>query len=126
MAERENRPSAQLAPEYMRNFTRDEPFPGLAYEYDLTRRFLPEITLAEVSAIAKVWLPDANRVVLVNAPEKPGVAVPDSSRFAATMKAVDETSLTAYVARSGSAPLLDKPPAGGKIVTRCDARAARA
>ena len=35
-----------------------EPMPGIVYEYGLHQRFLPEITLAEVNALAKDWSPD--------------------------------------------------------------------
>ena len=47
----------------------DEPIPGIVYEYGLNQRFLPEITLAEVNALAKDWMPDRNRVVAISAPE---------------------------------------------------------
>ena len=42
-----------------------EPIPGIVYEYALVRRFLPEITLAEVNSLAGDWVPDRNRVVAV-------------------------------------------------------------
>ena len=37
--------------------------PASSYEYALHQRFLPEITLAEVNALADDWLADRNRVV---------------------------------------------------------------
>ena len=38
---------------------RRKPIPGIEYEAALHQRFLPEITLAEVNALAKDWVPDA-------------------------------------------------------------------
>ena len=55
----------------------DEPIPGIVYEQAMAQRFLPEITLAEVNALAKTWLPDRNRVVVVNAPERAGLDAAD-------------------------------------------------
>ena len=40
---------------------------------------LPEITLAEINTAAKAFLGQGSRVVMVSAPEKPGVAVPDGT-----------------------------------------------
>ena len=57
-----------------------------------------------------------NRVVLVNAPEKAGVVVPDAARFAGMLKAVGSAALPAYVARADNQPLLDAPPPAGTIV----------
>ena len=51
--EKDKSPSGPLADEFVRNFTQAEPIPGIVYEYGLNQRFLPEITLAEVNAVAK-------------------------------------------------------------------------
>jgi zinc protease len=80
VAEKENQPSAPLADEYTRNFTDKEPIPGIEYEAALHARFLPEITLAEINALAKDWVPDRNRVVMVNAPEKAGLTIPSEGK----------------------------------------------
>jgi zinc protease len=111
VAEKQNQPSAPLADEYTRNFTDHEPIPGIEYEADLHARFLPEITLAEVNALAKEWVPDRNRVVLVNAPEKPGLTVPDEAKLSAVITAAVRKDLTAYVDTVDSQPLLDPLPA---------------
>jgi zinc protease len=52
LVEKEQTPSPQLADEFVRNFMQAEPIPGITYEYGLNERFLPEITLAEVNALA--------------------------------------------------------------------------
>ena len=65
-------PRQSLADEYIRNFMQQEPIPGIAYENGLVQRFLPEITLADVNSLARDWMPDRNRVVVVSAPKKAG------------------------------------------------------
>ena len=61
VVEKDKSPSGPLADEFIRNFIQGEPIPGIVYEYGLNQRFLPEITLAEVNALAKEWMPDRNR-----------------------------------------------------------------
>jgi zinc protease len=114
-AEKDKHESATLAAEYIRNFTQDEDIPGIAFEYALHQRFLPEITLEEVNKVGKGWTGDRSRVVLVSAPQKEAVAVPDETKLAAVMKGVAEKKIEAYVDTAANASLLDSPPKGGTI-----------
>jgi zinc protease len=113
--ERDNRDSAAVAGEYIRNFTQQETLPAPADEYVLHQRFLPEITLNEINTLARTWLPDGNRVVVVNAPQKAGLVAPDETKLAAVIKAAGTKELTAYVDTVGAQPLIETPPAPGAI-----------
>jgi zinc protease len=53
-AERGQEESADLAAEYIRNFTQQEPIPGITYEYGLVRRFVRTVTLEEVNKVARL------------------------------------------------------------------------
>ena len=114
--------SGRLADEYGRNFLQKEPIPGIGYEYALHQRFVPEITLAEVNAVANDWMSDRSRTVAVSAPRKAGVALPDETRLAAAITAGGKTALEAYVDTVSTKPLLAEPPAPGRVV-RTTARA---
>jgi zinc protease len=114
--ERRNQPSAALAAEYIRNFLQREPIPGIELEYELAGRFLPEITLDEVNELARNWVPDGNRVILVNAPEKAGVEVPGEEALAKVIDAAASATVEAYVDTTGTEPLLDPLPEPGRIV----------
>ena len=116
LVEKDTRDSAILAAEYIRNFTTDETIPGIANEYALHQRFLPEITLEEVNALAKDSTGDRNRVVLVNAPEKPGLVAPDEAKLAAVIKAATAAEVTAYVDTVGTRPILDSIPEPRAVV----------
>lgn len=115
VAEKDRQESASLADEYTRNFTQREPIPGIEYENALYQRFVPAITLEEVNGLAREWAPDGNRVVLVSAPQKDGLAVPDAKALAAVIAAAAATPLQPYVDTVGSRSLLDSPPKGGSI-----------
>ena len=108
--------SQSLADEYIRNFMQQEPIPGIAYEAALVRRFLPEITLADINSLAREWVPDRSRVVAVSAPKKAGVAVPDAAALAAVIKGAGGGELTAYVDTVSARPLIDAIPKPGTVV----------
>ncbi len=112
--------SESLADEFIRNFMQREPIPGIAYEYALVRRFLPEITLADVNGIAGDWVPDRNRVIAVNAPKKAGVAVPDEAALASVIKKAAGGALTAYVDAVSAVPLLEPLPKPGSVAKSLD------
>ncbi|HEY6659729.1 MAG TPA: pitrilysin family protein, partial [Pyrinomonadaceae bacterium] len=123
--EKENTMSAMRAAEYIRNFLIDENLPSLDDEYAFHQRFLPEITLAEINKLAREWFPvsSQNRLVVVTAPQKAGLAIPDEAKLAAIIKA-PSAELKAYADTVGSAVLLESMPTPGKIVnTKTDDKA---
>jgi zinc protease len=107
--------SESLADEFVRSFTQGEPIPGIAYEYALARRFLPEITLADVNGLARDWVPERNRVVSVTAPRKDGVALPTEASLGAVIKDAGAAALTAYVDTVSATPLLEPLPTPGSV-----------
>ena len=115
--EKNKSPSGPLADEFIRNFLQGEPIPGIVYEYALNQRFLPEITLAEINALAKEWAPDRNRVVAIIAPEKDKATLPDAARMTAAIAAASGRPLDAYVDTVSTQPLLEPLPSPGRIAT---------
>ena len=77
--------STPLAEEYIRSFLLGESIPGIRWEYEQHQRFLPGVTLAEVNALAREWHSAENRVVVVSAPDQPGLTIPTEARLAAVM-----------------------------------------
>ncbi len=114
-AERDKEESADLAAEFIRNFTQQEPLPGITYEYGLVQRFVPAITLDEVDMVAKDWA-GGSRVVLVNGPQKAELTVPDSTKLAAVIKSAAERPIKPYVEVAVSQSLLDRLPQPGPVV----------
>ena len=89
----------------------------------MSQRFLPEITLAEVNALARTWMPEGSRVVAVTAPQRAGLALPTEAKLAAVITSSSAAGLTAYVDRVSTQPLLAALPTPGTIV-RASTRAA--
>ncbi|HYU34004.1 MAG TPA: insulinase family protein [Thermoanaerobaculia bacterium] len=115
-SERRVMPSAQLAAEYSRGFLEAEPLPGVPAELVLVRRFLPEISVEEVNHLAEEWLRDSNRVILVQAPAKPGEQPPSRDALLAVFQKVRQSDVAAYVDRVQAGPLVATAPQPGKIV----------
>ena len=115
VVEKDKSPSGPLADEFIRNFIQDEPIPGIVYEYGLNQRFLPEITLAEVNAVAKGFMPDRNRLVAISAPEADKPTLPNDVKLAGVISATDAERLTAYVDTVSNRPLLARAPTAGSV-----------
>ncbi len=111
-----DRESQSRADEYTRNFLQNEALPTIWQELAFHRRFLPGITLAEVNALAVQWFPPQNRLVIVTAPEAPGVTLPDRAQLAAVVRRAAARPVTRYVDVSADQMLLPAPPMPGSIV----------
>lgn len=115
-AEKDKQESDLFASEYVRHFLQREPIPGIEYEFELTKRFLPEITVEEMNKLGKEWTGERSRVVLVSAPQKEGLQVPDEPKLLAVIKAVAGKEIQPYVDTVGGQALLDVLPEAGRVV----------
>ena len=115
--EKDNALSSSKAAEYVRNFLVNETLPSADDEFALHQRFVPEITLAEINKLAREWYPTnaQNRVVVLTAPQKAGLTIPDEAKLSTILKEPIATDLKPYVDTVASATLLETPPAPGKV-----------
>jgi zinc protease len=114
--DRNKQNSRLFAEEYLRNFLEGEPIPGIALEYRMQQQFLPGILLEEINRLAGEWTTQDNRVVLITAPEKEGLDLPDEEKVAAVLEGRGGEDLTAYTEESLEQPLLADLPEAGEIV----------
>ena len=114
--ERDKTESRLYASEYIRNYLSHEPIPGIEYEFELYKKYLPGIEVEEINQLANQWLSNKSRVVMVNAPEKPGVKVPDESELLAVFEAVKTKKIEAYVDAVSGKPLVESAPAAADII----------
>jgi zinc protease len=113
--ERDKNNSNIYVSEYIRNFLEGEPIPGIEYEYELFKRFVPEISLDEVNEIAQDWLTEHNRVIMVNAPEKEGLVIPTEEDLRKVMESVADMEIGPYEDTSSELPLMVETPEEGEI-----------
>lgn len=115
--ERDKTESEDFVDEYVRNFLTSEPAPGIAYEYELYKQFVPGITLDEINKLSDKWIQEKNSVVLVNAPEKKNLKIPSENELKDIFNKVKNTDLQAYEDKFLNLPLLDKSPVSSNIVS---------
>jgi zinc protease len=111
-----DRESSSRADEYTRNFLQREALPTIWQELAFHRRFLPEITLNDMNALAADWFPEANRLVVAMTPEVAGRVPPSESALKAAVEAASARTVTAYVDAGAGMTLMERPPANGSIV----------
>ena len=114
--ERDKTESSQYAEEYIRHFIYDEPIPGIEYEYAMYQHYLPSIEVEEVNRLAREWLTDRNRVILVNLPEKEGIQIPTEESLLAIFNAVEGTIIEPYEDAVSTQPLVAEIPTPSQIV----------
>lgn len=116
--ERDKLQSRGFATEYIRHLLEDEPIPGIDREYELYQELLPTIELAEINHMAQSWAGEANRVIIVEAPDKEGVGVPTEAELLEVFETVQATDVEPYVDSGADLPLLPNEPTPGQIVSR--------
>jgi zinc protease len=115
-AERETTPSSSYAAEYIRNFLESEVIPGIEYEYAITQKLLPTIALADVNKLAARWITDSNRVVIVEAPIKQGVALPTEASVLAAFDRAARAPIVAFTENVSGDALVDALRPAGRVV----------
>jgi zinc protease len=111
-----DRESESRADEYTRNFLQSEALPTIWQELAFHRRFLPEISLTELNALAADWFPPQNRLVIVAAPEASGVVLPDQAQLESVVQTASAKRLEPYAEGASEKTLVDAPPPRGSIV----------
>lgn len=89
--------SKRFASEYVANYLHKDPIPGAKRELNYAKKYLAEITIDDVNALAKKWITDENFVAVVTAPEKEGVKVPTEAEMLSIVKDKSLANVEPYV-----------------------------
>jgi zinc protease len=116
-AERDKTESGDFAASYVNVALADVPMMSIAQDQSLARALVPGIGLTEINALAKSTFTETDRVVLVVAPEKPDIVLPDAAAMLAVFGRASATTLAAYVDSSSGAALIPVAPVPGRIVS---------
>jgi zinc protease len=114
--ERDKRESDSYMTEYTDNYLEDEPIPGIEYEYEIYKKYMPEITIDEINRYALDTLTEENRVVLVSAPKNPDIHLPDQGDLSALISMVKNKEIHPYIDTTSNIPLVSSLPSPGRIV----------
>ena len=103
--------------EYLQYFLKGQASPGIEYEFTLTQKQTPEITLADVNELAKKYIVDKNRDIVLMGPEKDKANLPTEATVNAWAQSVATSNLEAYIDKVSDKPLLATKPKAGTIVS---------
>jgi zinc protease len=112
--------SGSYADEYIRNFLTGECIPGIQKEFEITKKYLPDITLEEINNLGRTFTTEENMVALITAQEKEGVKVPSEAQVKDIFAAVRTKKIEPYVDSVSNLPLLAEVPVATKAVKRSD------
>ncbi len=112
--ERDKTNSSQLVRELVYNFLKQEPIPGIEYEFELYKRYLPTIRLQEVNSLINKWIKPTGRIVMITAPETEKSNLPTQSQLVALLNRPIR-NLIAYNDKPVTGTLLAREPTPGSI-----------
>jgi len=108
--------SRNFTEELTRNFFEAELMIGRKAEKELTLKYLPTITLAEMNALAKTFGGADDRVILIAGPDETKAApLPTKERVLAIIDEVNHQPIEPWQDKASTAKLMAEPPKPGKI-----------
>ena len=112
--ERNTRKNISIARECIRHFENGEVMPGVEWEYEMTRAFLPMVSVETVNELAKALI-HANPTVAITGPQKEAVHIPSEELIMATIAGQSEMAIEAPAEEKIDTELVKKAPHKGKI-----------
>ncbi len=106
VAEEAKLESSRVVQRLIYHFLEENPIPDALQHQEMYASMMPTITRDEVSRLAKGWMTDRSRVMIITAPEKDKMILPDSAELIALVQEVGSRILAPYEDTDVSAPLV--------------------
>ena len=116
-AEKDKNESGNYAREYYSNYTSEESFPGIEYEYQMYQWYIPSLSLSEVNNFAKELLKEDGRVLTIGGPEKEGMKKPTENDIKKIVQKVMSSKIDPYAEEAIAENLMEKKPKAGSVVS---------
>ncbi|MFN0291656.1 M16 family metallopeptidase [Pedobacter helvus] len=113
--EKDKTKSSAYVQQYLNNFLIGSAIPSEEYSYELNKKLLQSISLADVNAAAKAMVTKNNQILVVQAPEKEKANLPQEASLIAALKNAGN-GVTPYVDNAVNKPLIAQAPKAGTIV----------
>ena len=98
------------------NFLSGEPIISEDCALDLAKKFDREVTLDEVNRAVRELITDRNQVVVMYAPDKPSVILPDEHQIEQVVTAAQRISYAPYTEQTIGKALITNLPKAGSII----------
>ncbi|MEZ4878958.1 MAG: insulinase family protein, partial [Chitinophagales bacterium] len=116
LKEKDKTESRSLVMEYVYNYLKGIPAPGIDVEYQLANAIVPQLPLEIFQEMAKEYISDENAVIIVTAPESEKANIPSEAAILALDKSIKASKIDAYVDVVSNEPLMENIPTAGKVV----------
>lgn len=98
--------SSRMVQRLITHFLDEAPIPNAAQTLEMYKSMLPTIAVGEVSELARTWITDHSRVIIVTGPAKDKEILPDSVELITLLRATATKNMAPYMDVDLSAPLL--------------------
>ena len=116
---RDKNESQNFAEEYIRNFTTDEPAPGIEKEYEYVKQLIPGITIDEVNKLTDLYKNQSSRFAYIMGPEPAsGMSLPSDAEILAALDLKKNADIRPYEEKAVASTLMTREPVKGKVVAR--------
>ncbi len=114
--EKDKTESADLINEYVSNFLQNEPAPGIEREFELAKKIIPAITLADINALPAKYITDKNCVIVLTAPETEKKFLPWEGEIKDIAEKIKTADIKPYVDKIVDDPLLPEKPKSSPVI----------
>ena len=115
--EKDKSKSEDFVWQYFSYFLTNEPAPGIDYDYNFSKEFLPKVKLSEINLLAKERITDKNIVVTVTGPEKEGIIMPTVEEIKKILNNVKTMKVEAYKETVSTEALVENEPKASKLIS---------
>ncbi len=115
LKEKDKTDSRRFASRYVAHFVDGIAIPGISDEVGFYKKFLPTITIQEVNQLAKKWVTDENRVIVITGPDKPNVPMPTENDVLGILESVKQLDIKPYIDNVSDEPLMAEIPTAAPI-----------
>ncbi|MDD3700220.1 MAG: insulinase family protein [Bacteroidales bacterium] len=100
--------SSSFVRHYINHFLQEAPFLAIDQELEITKEMLEDIQLEEINALAHKWITDKNMLVVITAPEREEVVLPDADEVMRIITVAKSENLEPWIDTFVDHPLFDK------------------
>jgi len=115
--EKDKTDSRNFVNAYLQNFLNGDAYPSISYKYNFYKEKIAGVSLGEINSLARTYITDTNRDIVILGPEKDKNLLPDEATMNDWVKAVKQDHIIAYVDEFLNKPLLASKPQPGKITS---------
>ncbi len=117
LKEKDKTESARYAGELTRHYLSGEPAPGIEKEFTYLQSIMPSIDIKEINALAETFNLDAHYFIVLTAPEKGDIPLPDNAGLLTLFQKAMQQEVQPYVEKVLADGLMAPLENGGRIVS---------